>query len=215
MLIIKEVFYIMLKKFIFLFILITFSLPAPALELELSSTGEAGMQGNKAEVFKPSRMIIGAKTGFIIKAESGSYVSLVLAADENGEQILAKVDGIVGEKGITELEVELPEEKSLIDKVVYFEVAVWKNEDLSDIIRARIIGSDGRQTRSNTVLITGKPEKGLMPGFGPAMPGGGDFSRTMEALQEDNTSTDDAYYYNKPLILRNLRAPELKEQDEK
>jgi len=198
----------MLKKFIFLIIIISFSLPVSALELNLSSSGEAGAEIIKAEVFKPSRLIIGAKTGFIIKAEPGSHVSLVLAVDENGEQILAKVDGMVGEKGITELEVELPDKKELINKVVYFEVAVWKNEDLSDAKRARIMGSDGRQSRSNTILITGKPEKGLMPGFGPAMPGVGDVSRTMDALQDERDYSDDAYYYDKPLILRNLRAPE-------
>lgn len=203
-----------LTKTLVIFALLTVSLlPVQARVFELSSSSQQTAEINtSAEVYKPSKLIVGSKTGFVVKAGPGSYTTLTLAADEQGESILARVQGIIGEKGITEIMLDLPDDKELINKVVYFEVAVWKNEDLSDIERARIIAPDGINTGSNAIAIYPKPDSGILPNLGPAMPGVGDITRTMDAMRENNTFSNDAYYFNKPLILRNLRTPETKRE---
>ncbi len=200
------------RKILIIALISVLSLPVTARVLELSSSTPEYTEQALAEVYKPSKLLIGAETGFIIKAEPSSNVALIIASDKKGENIIGKIDGLIGQKGIAELKLELPDDEQLINRIVYFEVVVWKNEDLSDIQRARIISSDGIQTGSNSLLITGKPESKVLPGFGPAMPGIGDVSRAMDALKDKRNYSEDAYYYNKPLILRNLRAPELKEQ---
>ena len=154
---------------------------------------------NKAEVYKPSRLFVGKTTDFIVKAYPGSSASLILALDEQGNDIITQVNGRIGEKGIAKLQLEVPDNKQLVNKTVYFQVVV-------DDQIARVIGSDGTSTASNSIKIFKKPSSSLRPGFGPAAPGVGDVSRAIEAVQEDTSdhSIDD-YYYNKPLILRNLR----------
>lgn len=154
---------------------------------------------NGAEVYKPSRLIVGTKTDFVVKANPGSNVTLVLALDEQGNNIIAQVNGITGENGIAKLQLELPNNKELINKTAYFQVMV------GDSI-ARIIGSEGTSTAPNAIRILKKSSSGILPGFGPSVPGMGDVSRAIEAVQDNNSDHNlDDYYYNKPLILRNLR----------
>lgn len=185
------------KQLIFLVLCLAMTLPA--LFLFSSANAEVLNLGiNKAEVYKPSRLIVGSKTDFIVKAGPGSNVSITLALDEQGSEIIAKVDGTIGEKGITKLQLELPDKKELINKTAYFQVVV------GDEI-ARIVGSDGVSTTSNAIKIMKKPSSSSLPGFGPSVPGVGDVSKAIEAVQDSSDHGLDDYYYNKPLILRNLR----------
>ncbi len=204
-----------LKIFIFMFLFLTiFAVPSTARVLELSSMEETPPILNPAEVYRPSKLIIGQKTGFIIKGEPNSFVALSLAAEESGEELIARIDGIIGEKGVTEILVELPDDEELINSIMYFAVAVWKNEDMSDIKRARVVDIDGKKTGTNVLIIAAKPESKKLPGFGTNLPGVGNVSRTMDAIHSEQDIAPDAYYYNKPLILRNLRTPDSLEKDE-
>lgn len=154
---------------------------------------------SKAEVYKPSRLIMGTKTDFLVKAQPGSAVLLTLALDEQGNDIIAQASGTIGEKGIIKLQVELPNDKKFINKTAYFQVVV--GEEI-----ARVIGSDGISTSSNAIIILKKRSSGVLPGIGPSVPGVGDVSKAIEAVQDTNSDQNvDDYYYNKPLILRNLR----------
>ena len=213
--------------------LITFSSSVTAQVFDLSSTKNSSIIINQdaPAVYKPSKLIIGNKTKFVIKAAPGSHVSLVTSEQNGGSpelyghklrlgQTLNPYEGIVGDKGILEIEISLPEEKELVGKILYFEVLVWKKSDFSDLKIAKIMGIDGRETDVNAVIIAEPPKKQSMPGIGPGVPGtGGDINKAMEIfhkMNESSTNQNSENYYendifsnNKPLMLRNLKLPEL------
>jgi len=218
--------------------LTAFLSPVKAQVFDLSSTKKSPCLINQdfPVVYKPSKLIIGTKTKFVIKAEPDSHVSLVTSEENGGApefyghklrlgQTLNPHEAIVGDKGILELEIPLPDEKNLIGKILYFEVLVWKKADFSDLKVAQIMGIDGRKTNINALLITDLQKKHSMPGIGPAIPGtGGDMSRVKEIFNKlNNTDTDneqnyyqdEMYYKNGSLMLRNLHAPELKPEIDK
>ncbi|HBG48400.1 MAG TPA: hypothetical protein DDW90_02615 [Cyanobacteria bacterium UBA9971] len=219
--------------------LVAFSVPVNAQVFELSSTKKSSfiINQNFPAVYKPSKLIIGNKTKFVIKAEPESRVSLV-TSDENagypafhGQElrlgsIVKPYEGIVGDKGILELEIPLPQEKELVGKILYFEVLVWKKSDFSDLKIAKIMGIDGSETNINAVVITEPLKNQSMPNFGPNIPGtGGDMSKakaifnrindTNPADDAENYYQDEMYYKNDSLMLRNMHAPELKPETDK
>ena len=225
-----------MRKIFFYFALpaiIVFSLPVNAQVFDLSSTKKTSYEINQniPVVYKPSKLIIGDKTKFVIKAEPKSHVSLVTSEACSGAplyygqklrlgQNIKTHEGIVGENGIIELEFELPEAKELLGKMLYFEVLAWKKADLSDLKVAKIMGTDARETDVNAVLISEKSKSSYLPGIGPGIPGtGGDMGKAMEVFKQINETTtnenSENYYQNeifsndKPLMLRNLRLPEL------
>lgn len=214
--------------------LITFSVPVKAQVFDLSSNKKTSFTVNQdyPSVYKPSKLIIGTKTKFVIKAEPESHVSLVTSEGNGGApefyghklrlgQTINPHEGIVGDKGILEIEIPLPDEKELVGKILYFEVVVWKKSDFSDLKIAKIMGIDGRETDVNAVIITALPKDLSMPGIGPDIPGtGGDFSKAKEIFNKINDTNaaddsenyyqDEMYYKNESLMLRNLHVPELK-----
>jgi len=220
--------------FVILLALITFSAPVNAQVFELSSTKNSSFIINQdfPVVYKPSKLLIGNKTKFVIKAPPKSHVSLVTSEENGGYpefhghklrlgQIISPNEAIVEDNGILELEIPVPAEKGLLGKILYFEVLVWKKSDFSDLKIAKIMGIDGRETDVNAVMIAEPPKKQSMPGIGPGIPGtGGDMSKAMEIFNKMSETSSNEYsenYYeneifsnNKPLILRNLHAPELK-----
>jgi hypothetical protein len=183
-------------------------------------------------VYKPSKLIIGMPNPFTVKAPPFSHVSLVTSNENAGYpemfgnklrlgQSINNYEGIVNDNGAIELNINLPNEKELIGKILYFEVLVWKNPDFSDLKVAKIMGIDGRETLVNAVLITEPPKKNLMPTFGQYIPGTDiNMNRTMEAINKsaDDNKSDYDYeemmnYSNQPLMIRNLRAPEMQENN--
>ena len=219
--------------------LIAFSIPVNAQVFDLSSTKKSSFSINQdfPAVYKPSKLIIGNKTKFVIKAEPESHVSLV-TSDENGGapeyyghklrlgQIIKPHEGIIGDKGILELEIPLPQEKELIGKILYFEVLVWKKSDFSDLKIAKIMGIDGSETNINAVVITEPLKNQSMPNFGPNIPGtGGDMNKAKEIFNKindtsadgdsDNYYLDEMYYNSQPLMLRNIHTPQVKTETDK
>lgn len=183
---------------------------ANALELQLDAIQKSVIDIDNANVYKPSKLFIGSKNSFIIKGEPNSIASIVIALDNLGKNVIATAENQINDKGILELEIEIPENKDLINKIAYFEVIIWKNSDRSDAHVARVVSSDGKHTATNTVIIANKQAGKYLPGFNPA--GIGTVSDTVDSMNSDLEYGDDAYYYNKPLIIRNLRAPELNEK---
>lgn len=220
-------------KFIFsLLILTIISMPVNAQVFELSSVKNSSFKINQnfPVVYKPSKLVIGTKTKFTIKAEPHSHVSLVTSEESAGYpeffghklrlgQTINHYEDIAGESGVIEIELPLPEVKALVGRILYFEVLVWKKPDFSDLQVAKIMGIDAKETDCNAVMIAEPPKKSSLPGFGPAIPGtGGDLNKTMEILNKINDTDSDVnydeqmYYNNEPLMIRNLRAPDLKKE---
>lgn len=208
-----------------------FSACAQVLDLSAAKNNPS-LKHPPAEVYKPAKLIIGDKTAFIVKGKPGTFVVLAFSAEDKGSApyygqqlrlgvIADKVEGVIGENGIARLELELPENKDLIGTILYFEALVWKSEDLSDISRAKIVGINGQESFYNGILIDKKRIHGSLPSIGPGVGSVGDLSRTMRAISgreaddKEYLYTDDIYYKSKPLMLRNLRSPELNQEQEK
>ena len=160
----------MKRNFIFTLILlsiITYCLPANAQVFELSSTKKSAYSTTHQQpcVYKPSKLVIGTKTKFVIKGEPKSHVYLLFSDENDGAPLyygkrlrlgktLNKLEGIIPTNGILEIELPLPDEKTLVGKVLYIEALVWKNSDNSDLQVAEIMGINGRETEMNAVLVT-------------------------------------------------------------
>lgn len=216
-----------------LLISIIFYMPAKAQIFDLSSNKKTSGLNNQQLpcVYKPSKLVIGSKSKFIIKARPGSNVSLLTSNKNSGSrQLYGKklrlgstinaFEGIIPENGVLELEVPLPEEEELVGQILYFEVIVGKGENFDDMKTAKIMGIDGRETDTNAVIITAAPKNTSLPGFGAMIPGTNlDINRTMDAINRskkyndedsDNFYSEQTNYSNYPLMLRNLRVPETK-----
>lgn len=219
-----------ITKIVFISLIINFiNLAVYAQVIDLSSSKNI-FRIKSAEIYKPSKLIIGEETGFVIKADPGTYVTLVFSGESSGAApvygqnlrigtVFDKVEGIVGEKGIIELKLKIPEEKTLGGKIIYFEALTWQQKDLSDLATARIMGIDGKETYNNALIMANKINDSSTPIFTPSMPGMGNVSDTMNALsgqnnEENEELREEMYYRNKDLMLRNLNAPELQEEDE-
>jgi len=211
---------------------IIFSLKANAQVFDLSSTKNFSKQLKlgSPSVYKPSKLIIGTSTKFIIKAEPNTHVSLVTsdenqgAAFINGNRLrLGEInnphESITNNNGVAEISITLPLEKELIGRIMYFEALIWKNPDHSDIEVAKVMGIDGREAANNAVIITAPAKNVSGPGITPGISGLGDLNQTMHIMNQINKDqkNDDSEnydnemnYYNEPLMLRNLRLPQTK-----
>ncbi len=215
----------MLKIFVWFLFLNIFFHPVHAQVINLRSSNQGSeKEVTSVEVYKPSKLIAGAQTRFIIKADPQTYVSIIFSKENSGAapfygsnlrlgDVFDEIKDVVGEKGIIEIKLQIPEDESLIGKTVYFEVIAWKKEDFSDLSKAKIIEINGRETNSNALVIVKQPNGSFIPDLGPSVPGLGNVSGTMREIHgqagEEIDYGDNAYYYNKPLMLRNLRSPDL------
>jgi len=196
---------------------------ASAQVLNLSSAKFAA-DFNKAEVYKPSKLLLGGETKFIVKGEPGSKVLILFSEKNEGAEpfggvnlrigsVAAKEQGVIDEKGIAEVLFSLDGEKAAIGKKLYFEAIIWTKDDFSDVQKARIIEINGQATLNNAlVIVPAQKDKGL-PGFNASLPGIGDVGSTLGAMrgEEDNTEElkQEMYYRQDSLLLRNLHAPEI------
>jgi len=184
------------------------------------------------QIYRPVKLFIGKENKFTVKAEAGSFVSIALSlADKGadifyghelrlGKEILATGEGKTAENGLAEITVKIPDDKKLKDKPVYFEAAVWKNEDFSDLKIAQIISPSGRESDINQLTLVMPAKENLGPSIVPSLPGGSfemiQGLKTMdEVMKNEANGVQTEYDYNledlykKPLMLRNLNAPDL------
>jgi len=189
-----------------------------------------------AQVYKPTKLIIGKENIFIIKGKAGSFVSLAYSYSNKGSQEFygqelrlgsdfKTIEGVIPSNGLLELRMNLPKDNTLALKTMFFEVAVWTKKDFSDVELAIIIAPNGRETDSNDILVALPPDNPNKPTISPSIPGTSiDAIKTMQAFQNLQQSintnmmrgyddydrgynTDDGFL--KPNILRNMDAPEL------
>lgn len=211
-----------------LLISILFYMPATAQVFDLSSHKKEAVECSQSapKVYKPSKMVVGTKSKFIIKAEPGSHIALLTSNKNAGaKQIYGKTlrlgpvinafEGTTAENGVLELDVPLPEEEELVGKILYFEVIAGEGEDFDNMQVANIMGIDGRETDVNAVIIAPAPKNIKLPGFGATIPGTNmNINRAMDAINSNskyndenaqNCAAEQSNYRNGPLMLRNLR----------
>ncbi|OGH98588.1 MAG: hypothetical protein A2104_07045 [Candidatus Melainabacteria bacterium GWF2_32_7] len=226
-----------MKKLFLLFLMFNMiSIPAFAQhEIELKPTKRPSLliKRDFPMAYKPSRLIIGQENKISIKAVPGSYVSLAFSEENSGAPLfyghklrlgsdIKTQEGIIPENGFLELSISLPNDKNLDGKTIYLEVAIWKNQDFSDLELAKIIGINGRETNNNDILVSLPPQNASKPTFAPAIPGAPiEMMHAAQFIDEikkeikgQSTQGSDVYQemqntYQTPVILRNLKAPEL------
>ena len=194
------------RRFISIFLFITFSFAfnikgilaedvLGEISLPPSSQPELNVS-TRSSVFLPSKLIIGQKNVFIIKGDPGSKVSLAISNANRGAKPLAgkrlrlgetekTIEAVMPATGVVEINYDLPEDESLINRVKYFEVALWKKEDFSDLELARTMSPSGVETLQNGVVISLPPTKHKGPSFAPVLPGvGQEVLRSLEHIQK-------------------------------
>ena len=184
------------------------------------------------QIYRPVKLFIGRENKFTVKAEAGSFVSIALSLANKGadafyghelrlgKKILATGEGKTSENGLVEITIKIPDDKKLKDKSVYFETVVWKNEDFSDLKIAQIISPSGRESGINQIPLSIPVKENLGPSLTPSLPGASfemiQGLKTMDEVMKNESNgvkTDYDYniddFYKKPLMLRNLDAPDL------
>lgn len=180
---------IIIKKFFVLSLvfrlLILSSVPvfaSQAIEFKLPEKPALLLDTESPTVYKPTRLIVGKETKFIIKGFPKSNVSLLMSESNEGAPLfygqklnlgadITAKEAVIPENGVLELGIKLPDDKKLEDQVRYFEVAVWKNKDYSDLKLAKIVGPNGQRTGLNKIKIYLPNEDSTRPTFAPVMPG--------------------------------------------
>lgn len=219
--------------FVTILMLLSFSnnaLPANSQQDSLSKSAirkSLLLNRDYSQVYKPTKLIIGANNKFSIKAEPGSYVLLLVSSTNDGNEFndkqlrlgkdVKKVDGVVTSNGFLELNFDLPKDKTLVKKEMYFEVLVSKDKSFTNSEIAKIISPSGRETDINSIKVYEPNDTKLGPSFGAVMPGGGgDMIKTMQTIEDvknGKTGNPEDYLYNdfsqNSLLLRNLRAADV------
>jgi hypothetical protein len=218
-----------MKKIVLSFILIM-SMISPLLADDGTAVSPLKRQSlllniNSPEVYKPTGAVIGEQTFFKIKAEPQSHIMFITSFDNIGAPaILGQklrlgfeyniIESTVSESGIVEIPVNLEKNKELLDKNLYFEALVWKNEDFGDIRVARIMAANGRETESNEVNIKAPLKDPSIPSFSPSISGlSPELVTAVQNIKNDSNSAKERLEYeypqNTPAVLKNLDAPEL------
>lgn len=183
------------------------------------------LRSDSAKIYKPTRLVIGQSNNFLIKAPAGATVELALSYVNEGLPVyhgitlnLGKdakfVTGVVPSNGFITLSFSIPNNKDMANSEMYFDAVYWKKSDYSDIQKLQIISPSGLQTKLNKLILVMPTDDPNKPAFAPALPGGG--SELIKATQSINSTnsnntdyTETIPQYEQPVILQNLRAPEL------
>ena len=135
-----------------------------------------------SNLYLPSRLVLGEATRFVVKAQPGSLVRVLISTTGEGYQLpngtplrvgqeVQELSGTVPAAGVLELMLEMPKEESLAGRVVYVDAVAGPSDEALEPIN--LVDSTGRRTESNTLVITKAAEVGGpmvmpgMPGFNP------------------------------------------------
>lgn len=219
-----------MKKIILSLLILSISiLPAfSEIEIKLNTTKRQGLliERNDSLVYKPTKLIIGEKTKFIIKGNPGNYATLFVSLSEdslksinnkklNIDSSITAKEEVIPTNGILELAYETPNDKTLIGKAMFFQVIISKNKADEKFQIAQIISPKGIETTLNGIEICMPAKDISRPGFTPNIPGfSPEVSKAIDAIEkiknnENLEYTDDYYDPNTPDIIKNLRAPDL------
>jgi len=219
----------MKKPFLFLALFFLFNCPVLAeREIKFDSGNSPLLLVNQDYplVYKPTKIILGQNASFMIKAAPGSYAALLFSDSDSGivfnnqrlrlGSVLITKNGIIPDKGLLELNLNLADSKKFKDNILYFEVIIGKDKDFTDAKVARIMAPGGRETTKNNLTISLPVDDPKKPSFTPVLPGSPfEILKTMEAIDKIQKGEPEEYasqtgkYSQTPVILRNINAPEL------
>jgi len=122
-----------------------------------------------SRLYLPGRLVIGHPAEFTIKGRPGHWVALAMADRDsgakpiNGHKIRLGPDrkvialGKIPESGVLPLKIYAPVAGDLIGQNLYFEAAIWNENDLSHVEFAQTITSEtqnnGSSSTRNAVLV--------------------------------------------------------------
>jgi hypothetical protein len=144
------------------------------------STGSAGQTGHQSlrdqllqcKIYMPSRMMIGRPVEFTIKGRPGYWAALAMADKDKGakpvyghtlrlgpdRKVVAL--GKIPPSGVLPLKIFAPVEGDLVGGNLYFEAAVWPENNLERLELALPVSSETQAaSTANSVAIIGQGEK--------------------------------------------------------
>lgn len=198
---------------------------AAVFDLKATETGNTILNKTTAELYKPTKFIIGEDNSIKIKADPDSNIMLMISYDKqgaflsSGEKLRLGTDytsmtGVVPKNGVIEFIIPIDNDENMVGKIVYLEAAVWTEEDKSDIKLATIMGSNAKESISNGIIIFPKPYKPKGAGITPGIPGLSKglldtYNYLNKNLDQGLINIYDVEYNTKtPAIIRNMDALE-------
>lgn len=150
----------------------TISLAPRSKSASLSSRLSLSRKLVPARIYLPERMTIGKSAKFVIKGKAGSKVALAMADRDSGSKPVMghKVRlgpdrkvvavGKIPESGILEIYIGTPIEGDLIGQQLFFEAAIWQEEDMRDTAFAETVAANSEIGAKNGVFMAGDlPQK--------------------------------------------------------
>jgi hypothetical protein len=133
-----------------------------------------------ADLYLPTRLVIGEEARFVVKAPAGNHVKVLLSPDGEGYTLpdgtslrvgteAQELIGVVPENGVLELTLDIPQEAELAGKVLYIDAASGPTDEA--LVPMTLMDPTGRKADSN-VLVIAKPAELGAPMIMPTMPGG-------------------------------------------
>lgn len=125
----------------------------------------------QSRLYLPGRMVLGQPAEFTVMGKPGSKVALAMAdRDQGARPICGRTIrlgpdrrvvslGTIPESGVLKLFVETPIQGDLIGQNWYFEAAIWRQPDFSDVQIATTVPSTGQKAEFNGVLVSKGNEK--------------------------------------------------------
>lgn len=173
----------------------------PAARAEKYQSRLGSLLLKKSDLYLPTRLVMGEEASFIVKAQPGHHVKLLISAENAGYTLpdgtplrvgkdVQELIGVIPENGILELKLEMPKDAGLEGQTVYVEaVAGPSDESLNPI---DIVDPTGRRTDQNMLVIVKPSEKGG-PSVLPSMPGmSPQVFQQLTTMSEIYTNKDDA-----------------------
>lgn len=138
----------------------------------------------RSNLFLPSRLTLGMENRFVIKAQPGSQVRLLLSAEDRGYRLpngtplrvgpeYQELTGVIPTSGVLELVIDMPNEEDLHGETVYVEAVVGSSD--ADMAPIDIMDPAGRRADHNALTIAKQASRGgpailpNLPGMNPQM----------------------------------------------
>ncbi len=124
-----------------------------------------------SRMYLPDKMVLGRVAEFTVKGKPGEWVAIAMADKDKGSKPVlghevklgpdrkVVATGQIPESGVAELLVECPVEGDLVGSYLYFEAAVWKEDNMKDTEIAQCVPSEGKGAGFNGVMIQPQDEQ--------------------------------------------------------
>ena len=140
--------------------------------IEIGNNHETGRRGLgerlgslQSKLYLPDKMVLGRVAEFTIKGKPGKWVAIAMADKDSGSKPIlghnlrlgpdrkVMVTARLPASGVANLLVECPVEGDLVGSYLYFEAAVWSEDNMQDMELAQCVVSESKKPNFNGVLI--------------------------------------------------------------